>query len=194
MKREIVVIGASAGGLDAVCRLLRELPGAFGFALILVQHRSRDSDSLCTVLQTCGGMPVSEAVDKDEIEVGRVYLAPADYHLLVDDSHFALSTDAPEFYSRPSIDLAFESVADTYQARVVGVVLTGANRDGARGLRRIVDRGGAALVQDPTTADVPVMPLAAIAAVPEAEVLPLEAIVARICALTATADSKELGR
>jgi two-component system, chemotaxis family, protein-glutamate methylesterase/glutaminase len=178
--RDIVVVGVSAGGLDAMCRLLPGVPAQFGFALILVQHRSRESDALCKVLQTCGGHPVHEIVDKEAVERGKVYLAPADYHLLIDDGHFALSTDAPEFYSRPSIDLAFQSVADNFGARAVGLVLTGANRDGARGLRRIVERGGYALVQDPLTAEVSTMPQAALAEVPEAEVLPLQEIASRL--------------
>jgi two-component system, chemotaxis family, protein-glutamate methylesterase/glutaminase len=166
-----------------MCRILPELPPNFEFALIVVQHRSRDSEALCDVLQTCGGHPVHEVVDKEEVETGRVYLAPPDYHLLVDDGHFALSVDAPEFYSRPSIDLAFESIADTFGTRVIGVVLTGANRDGARGLRRVVERGGHALVQDPLTAEVPTMPQAALTEVPTAEVLPVSAIARRLCAL-----------
>lgn len=184
MNRDIVVIGVSAGGLDAVCEILRGLPQQFGFALIVVQHRSKDSDALCDVLQTCGGMPVHEAVDKGSIEHGTVYLAPADYHLLIDDEGFALSLEAPEFYSRPSIDLTFESVADRFRERAIGVVLTGANRDGARGLRRIVDRGGLAIVQDPSSAEVRVMPAAALQEVPEAEVLPLGQLAARLCSLT----------
>jgi two-component system, chemotaxis family, protein-glutamate methylesterase/glutaminase len=181
VKRDVVVVGVSAGGLDAVCLILKGLPKKFGFALIIVQHRSRDSDALCQVLQTCSGLPVQEVVDKEAVETGKVYLAPADYHLLIDDGYFALSVDEPELYSRPSIDLTFESVADGYGARAIGVVLTGANRDGARGLRRIVDRGGLALVQDPDTAEVPVMPESALREVPEAEVISLPALAKRLC-------------
>jgi two-component system chemotaxis response regulator CheB len=123
---------------------------------------------------------VQEATDKAEIESGQVYLAPSDYHLLVELGHFSLSTDAPEMYSRPSIDVAFESAAESYRDRVVGVVLTGANQDGSRGLRHLVDLGGGAIVQDPETAEVRVMPIAAMRAVPEAEVLPLSGIAARL--------------
>ena len=184
MSYEVVVIGVSAGGLEALCAILGGLPPAFGFAMIVIQHRSQESEALCEVLERCSGHEVTDAVDKDPIVAGRVYLAPADYHLFVDDGHIALSTEAPQFYSRPSIDLAFESVADEYGRRAIGVVLTGANRDGSQGLRRIVDRGGLALIQDPATADVAVMPLAAIDLVPEAEVLPLTAIAARLDALT----------
>jgi two-component system chemotaxis response regulator CheB len=194
VKRDVVVVGVSAGGLEALCQILRALPESFGFALILVQHRSRDSDALCDVLQNCGGIAVNEAVDKEAIEAGRVYLAPADYHLLIDDGHFALSLDAPEFYSRPSIDLTFESVADAYGSRAVGVVLTGANRDGARGLARIVARGGLALVQDPTTAEVPVMPLAALQEVPAAEVVTLADLARRLVALAPLENEAEVER
>jgi two-component system, chemotaxis family, protein-glutamate methylesterase/glutaminase len=192
VKRDVAVVGVSAGGLDALCRLLRGLPERFAFALILVQHRSRDSDALCEVLQTCAGIPVMEAVDKDPVEPGRVYLAPADYHLFIDEGHFALSLDAPEFFSRPSIDLTFESVADAYGSRAIGLVLTGANRDGARGLRRIVARGGLALVQDPGTAEVPVMPLAALQEVPEAETVTLDDAATRLCALAPLEDEAEV--
>lgn len=176
----IVMIGASAGGLDAVCTVLRGLPADLPFAIALVQHRSRESEALCDVLQGCSLLPVQEATDKTEIEPGHVYLAPSDYHLLVEDGHFSLSLDAPEMYSRPSIDVAFESAAESYRDRVVGVVLTGANQDGSRGLRHLVDLGGGAIVQDPETAEVRVMPIAAMRAVPEAEVLPLSGIAARL--------------
>jgi two-component system chemotaxis response regulator CheB len=174
------MIGSSAGGLDAVCEILRGLPADLAFAVVLVQHRSKESDALCEVLQGCSVLPLHEATDKTEIEPGNVYLAPSDYHLLVDVGHFGLSLDAPEMYSRPSIDVAFESAADSYRDRVVGVVLTGANQDGARGLRHMVDLGGGAIVQDPETAEVRVMPTAALRAVPEAEVLPLSGIAARL--------------
>lgn len=183
MSRELVMVGVSAGGLDAVCTLLGRLPDDFAMAVAVVQHRSKDSDALCEVLQDCTGLAIQEVTDKAPIEPGNVYLAPPDYHLLVDEGHFSLSTDAPEMYSRPSIDVALESAADSYGARAVGVVLTGANHDGSRGLRRIVDRGGVALVQDPRTAEVSVMPAAAARAVPEAEVLTLEEIAARLVTL-----------
>lgn len=186
MARDIVVIGVSAGGLDALCSILRELPSVLDFALIIVQHRSKDSHALCEVLERCSQVPVHEAADKDRIEPGHVYLAPADYHVLVDEGHFALSVEAPEFYSRPSIDLAFESIADFYGPRAIGVVMTGANRDGSRGLRYLADRGGLPLVQDPADADVAVMPAEARKAVPDAEVVTLATVPRRLCELTGT--------
>lgn len=186
MAHDIVVIGVSAGGLEAVCAILRDLPPAIGFALVVVQHRGKDSHALCEILQRCAQMPVKEAADKDPIQIGHVYLAPADYHLFVDDGHVALSTDAPEFYSRPSIDITFESIADYYGARAIGMVLTGANRDGARGLRYLADRGGLPLLQDPADAEVPVMPAEALRSVPEAEIITLASAARRLCELTDT--------
>jgi two-component system chemotaxis response regulator CheB len=186
VQHELVLIGASAGGLDAVCSIIRGLPANFGMAVCVVQHRSRESDALCEVLQDCTAMNIEDATDKAAIVPGHVYLAPADYHLLIEEGHYSLSVDAPEMFSRPSIDVAFESAADSYGDRVVGVILTGANKDGARGLRHVVDRGGIALVQDPATAEVAVMPAAAIRAVPEAEVLSLADIPGRLLSLQST--------
>ena len=174
MTADLVVVGVSAGGLNAMTFLLGALPADFPMALVIVQHRSRDSDALCEVLQRGTELRVHEATDKMPTEPGSVYIAPPDYHLFVESDELSLSVDAPELYSRPSIDLAFESAADSRGARVVGVVLTGANHDGARGLRRIVDRGGRAIVQDPTSAEVGVMPAAALHAVPDATVVTLE--------------------
>jgi two-component system, chemotaxis family, protein-glutamate methylesterase/glutaminase len=187
MPYSVVVIGVSAGGLDAVCTLLGALPADCPLALVVVQHRSKDSDALCEIFADCTALPVHEVTDKMPLEPGNVYLAPPDYHLLLEDGHFALSTDAPEMYSRPSIDVAFESAADSYGARLVGVVMTGANHDGARGLGRIVECGGHAIVQDPATAEVRTMPVAALGAVPSADVLPLDEIAARLLALHAGA-------
>jgi two-component system chemotaxis response regulator CheB len=172
----LVMIGVSAGGLHAVTLILRGLPAAFALTVVIVQHRSKESTVLCELLSDASALPVSEATDKVPIEAGHVYVAPADYHLLVEADHFSLSCEAPAFFSRPSIDWCFETAAYSFGARAVGVVLTGANADGSRGLRRIVDRGGLAIVQDPATAEVAVMPAAARAAVPEAAVLSLEQI------------------
>jgi two-component system chemotaxis response regulator CheB len=178
--REIVMIGVSAGGLTAVTTMLRGLPESFLLPLVVIQHRSRDSILLCDLLQGASRLEVREVVDKESIQKGRVYIAPPDYHLLVEQGHFALSCDAPEAFSRPSIDLSFETAAYSFGAAVVGIVLTGANADGAAGLRRIAARGGLAIVQDPASAEVPVMPSAALAAVPQAEVLPLGEIATRL--------------
>lgn len=183
MSHDLVLVGVSAGGLDAVCSLLAGLPQDFGMALAVVQHRSKDSDALCQVWQDCTPLPVHEVTDKVPIEPGHVYVAPPDYHLLVEEGHFSLSLDAPELYSRPSIDVAFESAAVAYGSKLVGVVLTGANHDGASGLREIAGRGGYVIVQTPETADVAAMPAAALRAVPQAEALPIAGIAERLVSL-----------
>jgi two-component system chemotaxis response regulator CheB len=175
---ELVVVGVSAGGLDALRTLVSGLPDDFGLSIAIVQHRAKDSQALCSLLQDCCSLKVYEVEDKQGIDGGAVYLAPPDYHLLIERGHFALSTEAPVVFSRPSIDVMFESAAEAYGQRVVGVVLTGANTDGAKGLRRIVDRGGRAVVQDPQSAEVRIMPEAAVREVPAACVLPLAEIAA----------------
>jgi len=177
VRYEIIVVGTSWGGLGALRALLAELPTDFDVPIALVQHRHRQSEPLlASLLQERTSLRVSEVEDKTPIAGGQVYIAPADYHLLVERGHFALSTDKPVRFSRPSIDVTFESAADSYAERSVGVVLTGANADGARGLRRIADRGGLSLVQLPDTAESPVMPAAALRAVPEARSLPVAEI------------------
>lgn len=173
----IVVVGASWGGLQALTTLVSGFPASFPFPVIVVQHRSRDSTSvLAELLQDVSKLQICEVEDKAPIVDGHVHIAPPDYHLLVDRGTFALSTEAPLRYSRPSIDITFESVANEYNGEAVGVVLTGANQDGSAGLQTIVARGGTAIVQDPETAESPTMPRAALAAVPTATVLPIEEI------------------
>ncbi len=175
---DIVVVGTSWGGLAALRMLVAGLPANFGMAVILVQHRHKDSDHLLrTLLQEGTALPVCEVEDKMPLEQGRVYVAPPDYHTLVEPGHFSLSTEAPVRYSRPSIDVTFQSAADSYGHRAVGIVLTGANSDGSEGLRRISDRGGMAIVQTPDTAESMPMPEAAMRAVPRARVMPLAEIV-----------------
>jgi two-component system, chemotaxis family, protein-glutamate methylesterase/glutaminase len=181
---EIVVVGTSWGGLAALRELIRELPAGFGLPLVIVQHRHKRSGQLLpSLLQDCTPLCVCEVDDKAPIEPGTVYVAPADYHLLIEDGHFALSTDEPVRYSRPSIDVTLVSAADSYGEHSVGVVLTGANADGARGLKRIYDRGGLALVQLPSTAESPAMPTAALRSVPNARALSIEQIAATLASL-----------
>ena len=184
MTYSIVVVGTSWGGLNALRELVGKLPTDFRLPIVLIQHRHRQSDHLLsTFLQERTRLAVAEVEDKMPIEPGTVFVAPADYHLLVDRGVFALSTDAPVRYSRPSIDVTFYSVADSYGAASVGVILTGANSDGSRGLRRIFDRGGLAFVQDPLTAESPTMPSAAIRCVPGARVQPIGEIATALIAL-----------
>jgi two-component system chemotaxis response regulator CheB len=170
----VVVIGTSWGGLAAVRELFSSLPPEFDIPTILVQHRHRDSDALLArFLQGFTSLVVCEAEDKQPLLAGRVFVAPSNYHTLVEAGHLALSTDAPVHYSRPSIDVTMTTAANSFGHRAVGVVLTGANDDGARGLRRIADAGGMAVVQEPGSAEIATMPQASLDAVPTARVFPL---------------------
>jgi two-component system, chemotaxis family, protein-glutamate methylesterase/glutaminase len=178
-------MGSSWGGLHALETVLSGLPPEFRTPIVIAQHRSVDSVSsaLPRMLSVRSGLDVSEAGDKEPIEAGRVYLAPADYHLLVEPEGFALSTDDMVQHSRPSIDVLFDSAADTYAGGLVGVVLTGANADGAYGLARVKRRGGATIVQDPATAEKREMPDAAIATGCADHVLALEEIAPKLAEL-----------
>ena len=171
-------MGASWGGLQAVECVLERLPDGFSTPIAIAQHRAVDSGSgaLSHVLSLRSGHDVCEAGDKDAIEPGRVYIAPPDYHLLVESTGFALSTEAVVKHSRPSIDVLFESAADTYGDRLIAVVLTGANDDGADGVRLVKRRGGVTIAQDPRDAVRREMPEAAIATGAIDHVLPLEDI------------------
>ena len=173
---ELIVVGASWGGLRAVGRLLETLPDELDVPLAIVQHRAseRRQTDLAGLLQLHVARPVREVGDKEPIERGVVYLGPPDYHLLVERGRFALSIDARVNYARPSVDVLFESAADAYGPAAIGVVLTGANEDGAAGLARIKEAGGVAIVQDPKTAERARMPEAAIAATSADMILPLE--------------------
>jgi two-component system, chemotaxis family, protein-glutamate methylesterase/glutaminase len=178
MSYEVIAIGASWGGLQAVGTLLEGIPDELDQAIVVAQHRSPESSRgvLESLLQRHIARPVREPGDKDRIEPRNVYIAPADYHLLVDHRHFALSVDARVQYARPSIDVLFESVAEAYRDRAIGIVLTGANDDGAAGLAAIKRKGGVSIVQDPQTAERRTMPDAAIAGSVADAVLPLEQI------------------
>jgi two-component system chemotaxis response regulator CheB len=178
MSYDLIAVGASWGGLDAVSTLLDGLADDVAATIVVVQHRGPESQRglLELLLQEHVERRVSEPDDKQPIEPGRVYVAPSDYHLLVENGHFALSVEERVNYARPSIDVFFEAVADAYGDRAIGVVLTGANDDGAAGLAAIKARGGVAIVQDPGTAARRTMPDAAIAATVADAVLPLEEI------------------
>lgn len=172
----LVAIGASAGGLNAVCELIGRLPADFEIPIAIVQHRAKESAALADILQRCSRLRVMEVEDKQPLVPGAVFIAPPDYHLLIDDGVFALSTEDLVLYSRPSIDVFFDSAADVYGPDVIGIILTGANTDGSNGLRHIAERGGVALVQDPATAEVDIMPANAKAAVPRALVQDIDGI------------------
>lgn len=175
---EAVVIGASAGALEALSAILPKLPATFTLPIMIVVHIPPDRSSvLADLFRAKCRIPVQEAEDKEPIRPGTIYFAPPDYHLLVESNKcLALSSDEPELFSRPSIDVLFETAADAYGAGLIAIILTGANHDGAKGLRAVIDAGGAALVQDPEGAFASAMPEAAIRLCPESRVLSLEQI------------------
>ena len=181
MRPGVVVVGASAGGFRALEKILRALPANFSLPIVAVQHRSKEStDAYADVIGGTTPLPVQDADDDSPLSAPGVYIAPPDYHVLVEPGRLALSTDDPVSYSRPSIDVLFESAADAYGPGVVAVLLTGANQDGARGLARVKEAGGFVIVQDPHTAESPEMPAAGIAHAPVDRVLPLEQIAEEI--------------
>jgi two-component system chemotaxis response regulator CheB len=177
MAYRLTVVGASLGGMDALKTLLGGLPAGFPMPVAIALHRgtARVGD-LARLLGRYAALPVVEPEDKTAIEPGTVYLAPAGYHLLVEPGRFALSVDAPLKYARPSIDILFESAAESYGAATIGVVLTGSSGDGAQGLARIKRSGGLAIVQDPVEAESRALPDAALAATAVDRVLPLAKI------------------
>jgi two-component system chemotaxis response regulator CheB len=181
-----VVIGASAGGLEALSDLLPALPAAFRAPIFVVQHLPRDRPSLIAdILASKCVIAVREAEDKLPACPGTVYFAPPDYHLLVDEGHtMALSMDEPVHFSRPSIDVLFESAADAYRSGLVGVILSGASEDGAAGLEAVRRAGGITIAQDPATANVAVMIQAALARGPVDYILSPSRIAERLVTLT----------
>jgi two-component system chemotaxis response regulator CheB len=183
MSYQLVVVGASYGGFDALKVVLGLLPAAFPLPIVVVQHQGPGSTELASLLQRYTPLIVVEANDKEPLRAGRVHLAPPGYHLLVDVDGLALSVDPPVVYARPSIDVLFESAADVYGAGTIGVILTGTGRDGAAGLACIKERGGATIVQDPDTAVRRMMPDAALATSRVDWMLPLDKIGGRLVAL-----------
>lgn len=175
---QAVVIGASAGAVQALSALLPPLPADYPLPVMVVVHVPPDRrNALTELFQTRCAMRVREAEDKEPIAPGVIYFAPPDYHLLVETPELlALSTDEPVLHSRPSIDVLFESAADAFGPGLVGVILTGANQDGAEGLRAVGEAGGLVVVEDPASAAASAMPEAALAAWPTARTMSLEDI------------------
>lgn len=175
---QAVVIGASAGALQALSGLLPLLPADYPLPILIVVHIRPDRDCVIPQLfQSKCAIAVREAQDKEAIAPGTVYFAPPDYHLLVEQDHsLSLSSDEPLYFSRPAIDVLFETAADAYGEALVGIVLTGANQDGATGLRAIADAGGTAIVQNPQGAYATAMPEAAIEACKQAKIMTIEDI------------------
>jgi two-component system chemotaxis response regulator CheB len=182
---DCVVIGASAGGVEALAVLLPALPATFHPSLLIVLHLPRQGPSLLVEIyaKRCT-LPIREADDKEPLEPGTVYFAPPDYHMLVErNRQIALSADEPVHFSRPSIDVLFESAADVYGERLLGIILTGGNEDGAAGLHAIHQAGGVTVVQQPDSAKVPLMVVSALQRGPADFVLSLPEIAQLLGAL-----------
>ena len=175
---DAAVIGVSTGGLDALQRLLSCLTADFCMAALVVQHQHpRSNNFLVMYLNAHCQIPVQEALDKAPIRAGIVYIAPPNYHLLVEmDRTLSLASTEKVNYARPSIDELFFTAAEAYRSRLIGVILTGANSDGSRGLQKIKEVGGLTIVQDPSTAEAASMPQAALDTTPVDYVLPIEQI------------------
>lgn len=177
-KFRVIVIGCSAGGLQAMMQIVPELPKEFPIPIILVQHRAKEpKDLLEEVLQHKTKLNVKQADEKEKILPGYLYIAPPDYHLLIEqDETFSLSSDEPVQYSRPSIDVLFESAASVYGAGLLGIILTGANQDGTYGLKAIKSKNGYTISQNPKEAAFQLMPESAIASNAVDQVLKLQEI------------------
>jgi len=179
MKYEAIVIGVSSGGMSAMKVVFSLLPKDFNTPIIIVQHINARSDSQwIKLLNNESNLHIKEADEKEAIVAGNIYIAPPNYHLLIEkDKTFSLTIDERVNYARPSIDVLFESAAEAYKNKLIGIVLTGSNNDGTNGIKRIKEYGGLAIVQDPNTAESAYMPKSAIAAIEPDYILPLENIV-----------------
>ncbi len=176
--RKVVVIGGSAGAIDALMRIMSSINPSFAYPIVCVLHVMPGRPSLLAeIFSTRCGLKTKEAESTEKAENGTIYFGPPDYHLsLESNGSFSLSTEEPVNYSRPSIDLLFESAAYAFGANVVAILLSGANSDGAEGLATILKRGGRVFVQDPLTALFPEMPQAALERVKPTGMLAPEAI------------------
>jgi len=186
MQYEAIVIGISSGGMNALKYLFSTLPADYRMPIVIVQHVSARSDNeWIKFLNQKNNFTVKEADEKEKIEPGRVYIAPANYHLLIEkDKTFSLTIDERVNFARPSIDVLFESAAEAYKDKLIGIVLTGSNNDGTNGIKRIKELGGLAIVQDPETAESSIMPASAIAAIQPDYILSLEKIVQLLIKIT----------
>ncbi|MDM8568568.1 chemotaxis protein CheB [Thiotrichales bacterium HSG1] len=178
MEFEAVVIGSSAGGIKALTSVLSALPSDFPLPIIIVQHLHPQSDSyLAKILESKSELRVKQADEKEVITNGMVYIAPPNYHLLIeDDKSFSLSIEGPVNFARPSVDVLFETAIYGYRDKIIAIILTGANHDGGVGVKKIKQNGGYIIVQTPESAEADAMPKAAIAATNVDKVLPLEQI------------------
>jgi two-component system chemotaxis response regulator CheB len=189
---DAIVIGTSAGGIEALSVILPSLPAGLRAAVFIVLHLPRERPSLLVdIFAPRCALPVREAEDKEPVEPGTVYFAPPDYHLLLDEGpRMALSADEPVNYSRPSIDVLFESAADIYGDRLLGIILTGANQDGASGLEAVRRAGGMTIVQEPSTAQASLMAESALKRGPVDWILPLSQIADHLRALNRSASPR----
>jgi len=179
MQYEAIVIGVSSGGMNALKFIFSKLPVDFRIPIIIVQHMSARSDSeWIKLLNDKSNLAIKEADEKEKVESGHVYIAPANYHLLIEnDKTFSLTIDERVNFARPSIDVLFESAAEAYKNKLIGIVLTGSNNDGAKGIKRIKESGGMVIIQDPETAESPNMPASAINVIQPDYILSLEKII-----------------
>ena len=186
MRYEAIVIGVSSGGMKAMKIMFSLLPENFSTPIIIVQHINAHSDNQwIKLLNDKSNLPIKEADEKEQIEKGNVYIAPPNYHLLIEkDKTFSLTIDERVNYARPSIDVLFESAAEAYKNKLIGVILTGSNNDGTKGMKRIQECGGLTIVQDPATAESNYMPASVIAAMQVDYVLPLNGIIALLIKIT----------
>jgi two-component system chemotaxis response regulator CheB len=182
--RNIVVIAASAGGVEALRQLVRPLPAGLSSAIFIVLHTPAHHESaLPRILASVSALPVSHAIDGEAIQLGRIYVAPPDFHMTIARGHMWLDQGRKENYTRPAADPLFRSAAAAYGARVIGIVLTGLDGDGAEGLKAVTTAGGFGIVQRPDTAQYPEMPMAAIAEDDPDRCLPIPEISAAIIRL-----------
>ncbi|MBS4056612.1 MAG: chemotaxis protein CheB [Bacteroidetes bacterium] len=178
MSYHAIVIGSSAGGLHALKTIITGLDASFNIPVMIVQHMSPQSDNFMSrYLNQLSHLQIKEADEKEPIRQKHVYIAPPNFHLLIEeDKTLSLTVDEKVNYARPSIDVLFESAAYAYGKNLIGIVLTGANSDGSAGLKKIQEAGGLAIIQQPQTAEVSIMPQSAFDACPQAIVLSLEEI------------------
>lgn len=179
LKYEAIVIGVSSGGMNAMKVIFSLLPADFKLPIIIVQHiGARSENQWIELLNQRSCLIIKEADEKEKIEQGTVYIAPANYHLLIEKNKtFSLTIDERVNYARPSIDVLFESAAESYHKALIGIVLTGSNHDGTNGIKRIQECGGLCIVQDPATAESSYMPASAISAIKADHILQLEEII-----------------
>jgi two-component system chemotaxis response regulator CheB len=186
MNYEAIVIGVSSGGMNAMKVIFSLLPKNFKTPVIIVQHIGKQSDNKwIELINNTSSIRIKEADEKERITQGLAYIAPPDYHLLIEKTKtFSLTVDERVNFARPSIDVLFESAAEAFKSKLIGVILTGSSTDGTKGLKRIKECGGLTIVQDPCTAESDYMPASAIAAIQVDYVLPLDGIIDLLIKIT----------